>query len=228
MKKIFGFLVALLVMSTGVFAVQQGGQGDGIGEGSPEIMPYGQGEGDQGEMMGDTVRAQERIKAQSPEELRQMIQQKQQMMNQEMQSMGAGSQEVYKNQNRVRIAVHSLLAMEDLGGNKGQEISRVAREFNNSVQATIKAEEKVQNRGALARLFAGGDHETAGELEKQVEQNRQKIQELKQLKEECDCEEEVKAMMQEQIQNMEQEQARLGELAQKEKESKGLFGWIWK
>ena len=222
MKKIFVFLVAFLVMSTGVFAAQQEGQGDGAGEGALDIMPSGQGEGGQGEMMGDTVMAQKMVKAQSSEELRQMIQQRQQ------QSMGAGSQEVYKNQNRVRVAVHSLLAMEDLAGNKGQEISKVAREFNNSVQATINAEEKVQNRGALARLFAGGDHEAAEEVERQVEQNRQKIQELKQLKEECICEEEVKAMMQEQIQNMEQEQARLGELAQKEKESKGLFGWIWK
>ena len=35
-------------------------------------------------------------------------------------------------------------------------------------------------------------------------------------------------MMQEQIQQMEQEQLRLQDLAQNEKKSKGLLGWIWK
>ena len=57
----------------------------------------------------------------------------------------------------------------------------------------------------------------------------EKLQEMKQVKDECvDCTEEIKAMMQEQIQNMEQEQVRLQELAEKEKQSKGLFGWMWK
>jgi len=48
------------------------------------------------------------------------------------------------------------------------------------------------------------------------------------LRAQCDCGEEVKAMLQEQIQNMEQEQVRLQQLAQNEKKNKGVFGWLWK
>jgi hypothetical protein len=100
--------------------------------------------------------------------------------------------------------------------------------FNNSVQATIRAEEKIQTKSGFARFFSGGDEKSAAEIEAQVTQNRERIQELTQLRDQCQCDEEVKAMMQEQIRNMEQEQTRLQELAQKEKKSKGLFGWIWK
>ncbi len=86
----------------------------------------------------------------------------------------------------------------------------------------------MQARSGFTRFFAGGDSEAAEELETGVTQNQQRIQEMKQLRGQCDCEEEVKAIMQEQIWDMEQEQTRFQELAQKEKKSKGLFGWILK
>ncbi|MCK4926954.1 MAG: hypothetical protein KAS11_00670 [Candidatus Aenigmarchaeota archaeon] len=168
------------------------------------------------------------VQARDASELREMIQQKQQDMSQEMSGLDEKQQKIYQNQNKVRTAVHSLLAMEGLAGNKGARISEIAREFDNSVQATIRSEEKIESKGSLSRMLTGGDAEAAGELERQTIQNREKIQELNQLKNECDCDSEVKAMMQEQINNMEQEQARLEQLAQSEKQSKGLIGWLWK
>ncbi|MCK5040116.1 MAG: hypothetical protein KAR87_04070 [Candidatus Aenigmarchaeota archaeon] len=175
---------------------------------------------------GNIIATQQKV--QNTNQLKERIQEQKEKMDQELQNMGNKEQNVYKNQNRVRESVHALLAMENFTGKMGPQISAIAREFNNSVQATIKAEEKIQTRSTIARLFAGGDSKTAEELEGQINQNRLKIQELKQLKEECECDEEIKTMMQEQIQNMEQEQERLGDLAQKEKKSKGLLGWLWK
>ncbi len=167
-----------------------------------------------------------RIMARNVTELKQIIQQRQQEMVQEIQGLNEKKQNVYQNQNRVRLAVHSLLAMENLSGGIGQNISKIAREFNNSVQATIKAEEKIQTRGRFIKFFFGGDSESAEKIEKEVQQNQRRIQKLKQLKEKCS--EEVKTILQEQIQNMEQEQMRLQELSQEEKKNKGLFGWLWK
>ena len=157
-----------------------------------------------------------------------MVQARQQEMKQEMQEMGQGQQNMYMNQNQVRLAVHALLAMEGLVGGIGKNVSEIARGFNNSIQSTIKAEEKIQTRGRIARFFMGGDHEAAEEMEQEVNRNRERIQELKQLKEQCECDEEVMNMFQEQIQNMEQEQNRLQGLAQAEKKSKGIFGWLFK
>jgi len=174
------------------------------------------------------ISEQTQTRARNKEELKQMIQERKELQQQELGEMKQQEQKVFQNQNRVRLAVHALLAMENLTGGIGQQVSAIAREFNNSAQATIRQEQRMQMRNALTRFFAGGDEAAAEEMEQEVNQNREKITSLRQLYNECDCDAEVKAMMQEQIQNMEQEQNRLNELAAKEKKSKGLFGWLWK
>jgi len=230
-------LVVLFSVSNCVFAESQGMSNGQKGIGADVNQP-GQGT-DQGQQIqqetqnnGDeqtiTIQQREQVRASNSTELGQMIQQRQQEMNQELQELGTGQQNIYQNQNRARLAVHSLLAMEDIVGGIGPQVREIARDFNNSVQATIRSEEKVQERNWFMRFLFGGDEEAAGELEQEVNTNRERIQTLKQLREECDCEEQVRTIMQEQIQNIEQEQNRLQQLAQAEKQSKGLLGWLWK
>ncbi len=253
MKKIFVLFVSIFLLSSIVFAAQGSINGQGTGQNTePEDGSQGQqgtngaessdeqdtGQGqqvqeeeqtqNQGEDTQIMVQQRQELKAETKTQLQEMVQQKQQAMNQELEGKSEKEQNVYQNQNQVRLAVHSLLAMEDLVGGIGKNVSQIARQFNNSVQATLNAEEKIQAKSAFARFFSGGDENSAEEIEQEVNQNRLRIQELKQLYEQCDCDDEVKAMMQEQVQNMEQEQNRLQELAQKEKKSKGLFGWLWK
>ena len=165
-------------------------------------------------------------RARTMTEAKEMVQQRQQEMTQKMQGLSNIQQKIYQNQNKVREAVHALLAIEDLATGIGPQISQIAQEFNNSVQATIIAEEKIQKRNALVKFFIGGEKNAAEEMEQEMNQNQQRVQELKQLKEDCACGEEVKTMMQEQIQQMEQEQTRLQQLAEKEKNNNGVFGWV--
>ncbi len=215
-KRISVSLVALILLfavSACVFAENQG-------------APNGQNKiGANQPMM---VQQKTQIKAGNSAELGQMIQQRQQEMSQELQELGAGQQNIFKNQNRVRLAVHSLLAMEDIVGGIGPQIREIARDFNNSVQTTMRAEQKAQERNWFTRFLFGGDEEAAGELEQEVIANRERIQTLKQLKDKCDCDDPVRITMQEQIQNIEQEQNRMQQLAQAEKNNKGLLGWLWK
>lgn len=256
MKKMIFLVLALVLMSSCAFAPEptlfgsngsDGGNADvndtmqGSGQDIQQISESGNASSDQddkgepGQAGMDAGSAKQinqgtgtGVQARDADELKEMIQQRQQEMSQEMSGLDEKQQNIYQNQNKVRTAVHSLLAMENLAGNKGARISEIAKEFNNSVQATIRSEEKIESKGSLSRMLTGGDAEAAGELERQTIQNREKIQELNQLKNECECDPEVKAMMQEQINNMEQEQARLEQLAQSEKQSKGLIGWLWK
>ncbi len=226
MKKTIALMLAFLMVLTPAVFAAKGESGAGAGE----MGEGGEGAMDQeGAMAGEPTLYQEmaRVKAESSQELRSMIQSRKQVMEQEMQGMSEDMQKVYKNQNQVRSAVHALLAMEGLAGGIGKQVSDIAKEFNNSVKATIMAEEKVQSRGAFARFFAGGDHEAAEELENEVNQNRQRIEQLKQLKTQV-MNGEVQAVFQEQIQLAEKEQERLQQMAQEEKSSKGLLGWIWK
>ncbi len=160
--------------------------------------------------------------------IKQAIQQKKQQMDKEIEKTGNKKQQILKNQNRLRLAVHSLLAIENLTGGIGPQVREIARNFNNSVKTTITAEEKIQTRWGLTKFFFGGDAEAAEKIETEVNKNQQRIQKLKQLREQCNCSEEVKTIMQEQIQQMMQEQIRLKKLAQSEKKNKGILGWLWK
>jgi len=211
-------LLILVLTSPIVFATGQQGN-------NSDINQTGQGDG-QDEQIYNTT--QNQTKARNKDELKQMIQEKKDELKEELNQLRAQQKEIHQNQNQVRVAVHALLAMENLTGGIGKNVSAIAREFNNSVQSTIRAEEKIQNRNALVKMFIGGDEDAANEIEQEVTQNQERIQELTQLMEQCDCDEEVKAILQEQIQNMEQEQTRLQQLAQNEKQNKGIFGWIWK
>jgi hypothetical protein len=133
-----------------------------------------------------------------------------------------------ENQNRIRLAVHALLDVENRTGGIGKNISAIAREFNNRINKTAQLEEKLEKRSKLRRFFAGGDKESSEELELEVNKTMNRLKELRELRSQCDCSEEIKAMIQEQIQQMDQEQDRLSGLADKERKSKGIFGWLWK
>lgn len=219
-------VIMMLAISTSLVLAQQGEQSgpSDTSKGTPEIMPVSASLPDQGLKEAESKKGV----AQTPQELETMIKQKQQEMEAEQAQLKGETANMVKNQNQVRLAVHALLAMENLTGGIGPQVSAIAKGFNNSAQNANKAEEKIQQRSGLARLFAGGDHEAAKAMEQEVNQNQERIQQLKQLKEQCNCSQEVKDMFQEQIQNMETEQNRLAELAQDEKQKKGMFGWIWK
>jgi len=180
----------------------------------------GEDSGQQDLLLGNQKRARTMTEA------REMAQEKKQEIAQEIQGLSNVRQKVYQNQNKVREAVHALLSLEDLAPGIGSRVSDIARGFNNSVQATIIAEEKIQKRNAFVRFFIGGEKNATEDMEQEVKQNQQRIQELKQLREESVGGEEFKAMMQEQIQKMEEEQVRLQQLADKENSANGVFGWV--
>ncbi|NYT05441.1 MAG: hypothetical protein GKC04_03580 [Methanomicrobiales archaeon] len=160
-------------------------------------------------------------------ELQQRQQAKQAELNAQLQSMGAADQNVYRNQNAVRVAVHTLLGLGNQTG-VGNNISVLANQFNNSVQASIRAESRIETRSGVMRFLAGGDDEAAGELLMLAEQNRERITEMNRLVGQCDCDEATRLFLQEQLQVMLQEQTRLEERANAELQDRGLFGWLWK
>ena len=247
MKKVFTTLLVFTVFLMPVIvSAQQNQRGihePGTGLEYPELQEEGQGTGQGQNPTGEPIQAQQQVqnpegtigiqamqqaRARNTEQLQTMIQEKQQEMNQELQSFGNNDkQEVYQNQNQVRIAAHALLAAESLVGGIGPQISDIAQQFNNSVQKTILAEEKIQSRGGMARFFFGGDKEAAEEIKQEVNQNQKLILQLKQLRDDCPCQQEVEEVISQQIQNIDQEQNRLQQLAQKEEIKKGLFGWLF-
>ncbi len=166
------------------------------------------------------------VKAKNVAELKEQVLQKEQELEEELADKEAKEQKTYRNQNQVREAVHVLLAAEDLTNGLGQQISQIAREFNNSVEKTIEAENKIKERGWLKRLWAGGDKVAADEIEQEVKMNQGKVQQLLSLQENCQCSDEVKSLIDEQIQKIAAEQTRLEELSKDEKRAQGVWGWF--
>ena len=128
-----------------------------------------------------------------------------------------------RDQNQVRLAVHTLLAAENRTGGIGRNISVIAREFNNSVQKTLAAEEQIRARHGFVRFLFGGDMDAARLIAKETQQNRERFVELRQSIDNCTCDDETRAMLREQIRTIEQEQDRLLTLAEKEMRERGLF-----
>lgn len=146
--------------------------------------------------------------------------------NESAQLSGSGMNNELKNQNTVRAAVQALVAAGNLSGGIGEQISAIAQEFNNSVTLQYSAEKRIQDRNAVSRFFFGGDSDAAGEIQQQIETNRERIESLNTLMNECDCDDELRAMIREQIQLLEEEQNRLQELSQAELDDKGLLGGL--
>jgi len=183
---------------------------------------------EQTENQGDDAGLQNQEQIRNVEQLRVSIQNNQQAIKDELVELkDKNLEKVYQNQNQVREAVHALLASKDLIGGIGQQVSAIAQEFDNSVKETIQAEEKIQNRNRISRVFFGGNKEAAAQVNQLVEQNRERVQELKNLFEQSSVKAEIKEIISEQIQNIESEQNRLGELAAQENNSKGVFGWLF-
>lgn len=131
-----------------------------------------------------------------------------------------------QNQNQVRAAVHTLLAAGEMDGGIGENISVIAREFNNSIQIRTMAEQQIQERQGLTRLLFGGDQEAVAALCQNLNQTSGQIREMQRLVENCTCDNQTRTLLMEHLTVMEQEQARLSALVQNEADDQGLFGWL--
>ncbi len=199
-------IVVVLILITGMVSAVAAAPSDihepGTGLQGAELNETGQGIGQTqqeqveqetqnvGENATLQIQQREEVRVQNSSELHEMIEQREREMNQEIQSLEEHQQLVYLNQNKVRLAVQSLLAAEELVGGFGTQVPQIAEEINTSVQATIRAEERINSRNSFLRFFAGGDEEAAQEIEQQVIQNQERIQQLQQLVEDVlvyDC-----------------------------------------
>ncbi len=237
MKRFVAVVMALLLIVPAIAAAQPGDNGARFGLVQPEEdggnrnSESGSGTAQpqqrtQNEGASGTLQAQQ-VRARNVTELHALIRQKTQALEQEMQNATPARRNVLKNQNQVRIAVHALLAAENRIGGIGPQVSAIAREFNNSVMATIQAEERIRERSWFKRLLLGGNVTAAEIIQRETERNRERIELLNRLIANCtSCDPEMRSLLQEQVQIMEQEQQRLRELAEQEDRDRGLLGWL--
>ena len=186
------------------------------------------------DLLNEQARLQNQTRAINVTILHQQIQERKQA--QEQTGLPADQQRVTARYSNVSAFVHILLnesqnnaLFGEGAGGIGSQVSEYARQFNNSLRAQIQAEERIENRNAVARFFTGGDEAAAGTLKQETIRNQERIQEMQHLITQCqDCDAHIMEMLREQLQEMERVQTRLLQLAEKENQDKGIFGWLWK
>ena len=126
----------------------------------------------------------------------------------------------------VQSNVKGMLDVADLiEGPMGQQVKTIAQKMNESVNAMTAAEVKTESRSAFARFFFGADREAVATMDQELNRTREHIEEMQaQLLELTD--EEAKAIIQEQIQNMEAQLEQVRARVDSESKSKGIFGFL--
>ena len=145
-------------------------------------------------------------------------------LNATLRNISSMERERVKNENEVRIAVTTLLDVEDLSGGIGRNVSAIARDFNNSASSMRKLEDRIQSRNSVVRLLFGGDREAARELAAETARNNARIVELQQLINSASLDTELRATIEDQVRIIKLEQERLQQLSTREQEDRGLFG----
>mgnify|MGYP001585960321 CR=1 FL=1 len=168
------------------------------------------------------------LKIKNATELREAIKGQREVLKEAVKEEKEKIRGMKEKQNEVRLAVQTLLASENLTGGIGKEVSAIAKDFDNSAKETESVEEKIMNRGRFMKVLFGGDRKDAELIRNKLQTREEKIQQLEELVNTCNCTDDVKVLLQEQIQIMKQEQERLKTVADNEGSSTGLLGWMFK
>jgi hypothetical protein len=176
----------------------------------------------------DQDRLQNQTRVLNATELHDQIQERARELDRDQMNLSRDRQQLLNQYNNESAFVYILQNQSDQFGSIGPQLSQYAMQINTSIQVEIQAQERIQSRNAVVRFFMGGDEVAAGELQQETLRNRQQIQEMQQVIEQCSCDPQVRLLLQNQLQQMEQQQTELQQRAQQELQDKGLLGWIWK
>lgn len=132
-----------------------------------------------------------------------------------------------QHQSAVANFVQSLLQVADREGGIGQQVRTIAQEQNQSASTTIQAMERIQTRSRIKIFLMGTDYKNLGALRSEVVQTRNRLEQLNRLIENVQNEAEG-TELQNQIQTLEQEQARIDNFIETQEGQFSLFGWLLK
>lgn len=143
-----------------------------------------------------------------------------------MNDNGMMSENALQRRSQVANSVQEMLRVADrVEAGLGERIRVVAQEQNQIQEQAEAGLEQIKNRNKFVRFFIGPNYGEINSVEKRLENHSEKLEELKQIKDEIVSETDVSAI-QTQIQAMEQVSEELKTELQKQEEGFSLFGWL--
>ncbi|PLX20959.1 hypothetical protein C0584_04200 [Candidatus Parcubacteria bacterium] len=167
-----------------------------------------------------------RVTPRNTEELRQVMNLREEGFQKELAGMEGERLFAYSNQNKMRAAAQNMTIMENMIGDGGIDVSDLALEINKSVEKTLDLEERFLKRGGIKKFFFGQKKDEINDFSTEISNREEKISKIRSIYEKCECSEDVRDIFGEELANMENEQNRLKDFFEKETKHKGVLSWF--
>ena len=185
----------------------------------------------QGTTTGKAVKAQEKNKVMNKGEDNQIQTQEQNSVeaeNGKTEKSNSGkstSNPSSQKRSEVANAVQAMLRVADRDGGIGSQVRIIAQNQNKNNTKLESNVENIFSRGSFAKFFVGPNYKEIKDAQKTLEQNREQIRELNQIRTQLSNEGD-QTMLQEQIRILEGANLEIETILTEAKSGFSLFGWL--
>jgi len=128
---------------------------------------------------------------------------------------------------QVANAVQQMLQVAERNGGIGQQVKTIAQAQIQNQEKLETSLQKVQSRSGFAKFFVGPNYGEINNAQKLLEQNREQIKQLNQLKTQLVNQGDAQTLTQ-QIQTLEQANLQIENSLQNAQKGFSLFGWMFR
>jgi len=138
-----------------------------------------------------------------------------------------GSAVMVQVRSQVANAVQEMLQVADRNGGIGQQVRVIAQAQNQNQEKLEVNMEKVQSRSSIIKFFIGPDYREINNAKKLLEQNREHIRQLNEIKSQLMIQADQQNLAQ-QVQVLEEANLEIENSLEVEQKGFSLFGWALK
>jgi len=227
MKKqylLIGFLLMFFVFSNNVEAIQAN---KSIAQNQQQVQQStqtaNQGETSQIQNQNNNPQTGNQNQQQVQQQEQQNLQEKSQNSNQKQ----FGIENAEQRRSQVANAVQEMVHVAERNGGIGEQVRIIAQAQNQNQEKIETGLQKIQNRNAFVKFFAGPDYAEIENIQKIMEHNQAQIQQLNQIKDQLISQEDQQAIV-EQIQLLEQVNLGVENILDNSRKGFNLFGWLFR
>jgi hypothetical protein len=139
----------------------------------------------------------------------------------------SGSAVAEQRKSKVANAVQEMLQVADRNGGIGQQVKTIAQSQTQNQEKLEISLQKVQSRSGFAKFFVGPNYREINNSKKILEQNKEQINQLNQVKNQLDNQGDAQNLTQ-QIQTLEQANLEIENSLEIAQKGFSLFGWMFR
>jgi hypothetical protein len=234
-------LISLLVMIVSIGNVYAVGQNGNSGTVNQQTQVVNQGDNNQVQsnvqvQNGDTVNSGIQTQQQTQQQTQDGSGDGNQVQNQQQvqsQTSNQGEEKQIQNVNaqqrrsQVANAVQEMIQVAERSGGIGEQIRTIAQAQNQNQVKLEESVETIQKRSGVVKFIVGPDYKEIGSAEKILEQNREQIQQINQIKTQLENSADQQVLTK-QVQLLENANTEIENMLNNSQKGFSLLGWMFK